>query len=241
MQTLQEWTGQTLVGVNENKLSVRGYSLIPISVKGKQLNAKFIITDDVKVDAILGLDFLKENHCMIDCSKRVITFPPKDFSLPLDDSPRGGDTRTIGLVINSVTTVPAGCELELMVTPLEKIESGAWILEGEVASRHGVMVAHALVCPNNQSVPIRVLNPREQPVVLKKGDLIARMEPVEQRPINVNSVGITPSPELSPEDNETLYGKWYQRLATIYCPLRKSNCFLFCQHMVMFSPCTITM
>ena len=51
----------------------RGYSLIPISEKGKQFNAKFIVTDDVKVDAILGLDFLKENHCMIDCSKRVIT------------------------------------------------------------------------------------------------------------------------------------------------------------------------
>ena len=71
-QTLHEWTGETLVEVNGNKLSVRGYSLIPISVKG-------IVTDDVKVDAILGLDFLKENHCMIDCSKWLITFPPKDF------------------------------------------------------------------------------------------------------------------------------------------------------------------
>ena len=53
------------------------------------------------------------------------------------------------------------------------------------------MVAHALVCPNNQSVPIRVLNPCEQPVVLKKEELITRMVPIEQRPIVVNSVGIT--------------------------------------------------
>ena len=63
-------------------------------------------------------------------------FSPQRLFPTIDDSPRDGDTRTIGLVINSVTTVPAGCELELMVTPLEKIESGAWVLEGVVASRH---------------------------------------------------------------------------------------------------------
>ena len=80
-QPLQEWTGQTLVGINGNKLSVRGYSQILISVKGKQFNGKFIVMDNIKVDAILGLDFLKENRCMMDCGKRFITFPPKEFSL----------------------------------------------------------------------------------------------------------------------------------------------------------------
>ncbi|KAL5464014.1 hypothetical protein EMCRGX_G032971, partial [Ephydatia muelleri] len=87
-QPLQEWTGQTIVGVNGNKLSISGYSQIPISVKGKQFNGNFVVTDNIKVDAILGLDFLKENRCMIDCGKRLITFPTKEFSLPLEDSPR---------------------------------------------------------------------------------------------------------------------------------------------------------
>ena len=92
-----------------------------------------------------------------------------------------------------------------MVTPLEMIDRGAWILEGEISGRHGVMVAHALVCPNNQSVPtcIRVLNPREQPVVLKKGELIARMELVEQEPSGINVVNVSTHPELSPEDKES--------------------------------------
>eukprot|EP00731_Ephydatia_muelleri_P030863 Em0022g377a len=70
------------------------------------------------------------------------------------------------------------------------------------------MVAHALVCPNNQSVPIRVLNPREQLVVLKKGELIARMELVEQEPSGINAVDVTSSstrPELSPENKEFLW------------------------------------
>ena len=42
-QPLQEWTGQTIVGVNGNKLSISGYSQIPISVKGKQFNGKFVV------------------------------------------------------------------------------------------------------------------------------------------------------------------------------------------------------
>ena len=93
------------MGVNGNKLLISGYSQIPISVKGKQFNGKFVVTDNIKVDAILGLDFLNENRCMIDCGKRLITFPTKEFSLPLEDSPRDDDTRSIGLIINSVTTV----------------------------------------------------------------------------------------------------------------------------------------
>ena len=77
-----------LCGVNGNKLSISGYSQIPISVKGKQFNGKFVVTDNIKVDAILGLDFLNENRCTIDCGKRLITFLTKEFSLPLEDSPR---------------------------------------------------------------------------------------------------------------------------------------------------------
>ena len=84
--------GQMIVGVNGNKLLTIGYSQIPILVKGKQFNGKFVVTNNIKVDAILGLDFFKENHCMIETTYH---FPPKVFSLPLDDSPRDDDTRTI--------------------------------------------------------------------------------------------------------------------------------------------------
>ena len=71
---------------------------------------------------------------------------------------------------------------------------------------------------------IRVFNPREQPVILKKGELIARMEPVGQKPILVNSVGIT-LVQCYPRKTKKPYGKWYQRLATIFRPRRKSNFF----------------
>ena len=173
--------------------SVRGYTQIPVSLK---FDVKFIVTDDIMVNAILGLDFVQENHCIIDCGRRLITFPSKEFSR--DDGRRYNCPRTIGLVIQSATTVPAGSEMEIVVTPLEKINKDAWIVESEVSGRHGVMVAHALVCPNNQSVPIRVLNPREQLVVLKKGEFIARIARTQRECSRRFR-------ELSPEDKETLW------------------------------------
>ena len=44
-------------------------------------------------------------------------------------------------------------------------------------------MAHAVVCPNAKPVPVRVVNPREKIVVLKKGTEIAHMELLEQDPV----------------------------------------------------------
>ena len=71
---LQEWIGQALAQVNGNKMSVRGYIRIPVSLKSQQFDVKSIVTDDIIVDAILGLDFVQENYC-IDCGRRLFTFP----------------------------------------------------------------------------------------------------------------------------------------------------------------------
>ena len=55
------------------------------------------------------------------------------------------------------------------------------------------MVAHAVVSPSGRSVPLRVLNPRKEAVVVKKGTRIATMEALEKDPpgdedLNVHAV-----------------------------------------------------
>ena len=67
-----------------------------------------------------------------------------------------------------------------LATPVAK---GTWVVAGNTYARHGVMVAHAVVCPNAKPVPVRVVNPREEIVVLKKGTEIAHMELLEQDPV----------------------------------------------------------
>lgn len=91
---------------------------------------KFIVTDDIMVDAILRLDFVQESYCIIDCGTIFITFPHKEFSLPRNMVLyRYNSPRTIGF------TILAGSELEVKVSPLEKIVKGAWIMEGKISGQ----------------------------------------------------------------------------------------------------------
>eukprot|EP00731_Ephydatia_muelleri_P026852 Em0018g952a len=71
------------------------------------------------------------------------------------------------LILNERTVVPARSKIELM----------------------GVMVANAVVSPNSNELPVGILNPRDEKVVLKKGTQIASMKLLEQDPVrNISTV-----------------------------------------------------
>ena len=53
-------------------------------------------------------------------------------------------------------------------------ENQMYILEGVELQTTNVMVAHAVVTPG-VSVPVRVMNPTDQPVTLYKGTRIAQL------------------------------------------------------------------
>ena len=66
MSQLQQWTGNRLVGVNGSPLSTQGFGHFDIVLGGKTLGATLIITSDITVGAILGLDFLEQHSYSID-------------------------------------------------------------------------------------------------------------------------------------------------------------------------------
>ena len=66
--------------------------------------------------------------------------------------------------------------MELMVKTAGPVTNGPCVVENKTPTHQGVMVASAVVSPNSNEVPVRILNPRDEKVVLKKGTQIARME-----------------------------------------------------------------
>eukprot|EP00731_Ephydatia_muelleri_P037037 Em0384g2a len=96
---------------------------------------------------------------------------------------------TVGLVLKEKTVVPAGSEMEVMVKIAGPVTNGTWFVGHKSATCNGVMVANAVVSPSSNVVPVRILNPRDEMVVLKKGTQIASMELLEQDPvINISTV-----------------------------------------------------
>ena len=205
---IEKWTGQTLVGVNGSALSVKGVAGLPLSLEGNIFNVPFVVTDDILVEAILGLDFVESNHCVIDCGHRNLTFPSRRLSLKLlpQGSSKTEKNIAVGLILTQKVTIPPASEMEIMAA-LEDTTSrkGTWIVEGNRAGRYGVTVARSVVCPTSQAVPVRLLNPREESIVVRKGVQIARMEQLDDMCVgNVLPAPTSPS-EASPKDRDMLW------------------------------------
>ena len=139
----------------------------------------------ITVDAILGLDFLDANNCVIDCGLQLLTFPSQKLLIPIFRKPsKEQGVATIGLILKERT---AGSEL--MVKTAGPVTNGTWVVGNKTPIHQGVMVASAVVSPNSIEVPVRILNPRDEKVVLKKGTQIASMELLEQDPVmNISTV-----------------------------------------------------
>lgn len=65
---MRPWPGERLVGVNGTPLSVKGCIHVPLSTGGTQFDGTFVIANDLWVEAIVGLDFIRAHKCIIDCS-----------------------------------------------------------------------------------------------------------------------------------------------------------------------------
>lgn len=102
-----------------------------------------------------------------------------DIALPLGSSKECPQIALIAVVANETLCIPPLCEMEIMVRVPAVAEAQTWVVEscpsGECAT---VVVARVIVTPDEENIPVRILNPRDEPVSLKKGQKIARMEPL---------------------------------------------------------------
>ena len=99
--------------MNGSVLSVKGVADLPLSLEGNIFNVPFVVSDDILVEAILGLDFVESNHCVIDCGHRNLTFPSRRLSLKL--LPQGSSkTGKSALILTQKVTIPPASEMEVM-------------------------------------------------------------------------------------------------------------------------------
>ena len=204
---LEKWAGRRLVGVNGAPLSVSGCKNVDIMLNGKPFKVMCVVTNDVMVEAILGLDFVDAHNGVIDCGAKTLTFPSRKLSIPLQSTQvqsRSLQQQSIGLILKEKVIIPAASEVELMVHLATPVAKGTWLVTGDTSTRHGVMVARALVCPNSKPVPVRVVNPREENVVLKKGTQIAHAELLEQDPV-IEISSVSEKLKISQEDKSILW------------------------------------
>ncbi|KAL5509658.1 hypothetical protein EMCRGX_G005060 [Ephydatia muelleri] len=114
---------------------------------------------------------------------------------------------TVGLITTQKVLVPPESEMEIMVRASDggNTVEGEWIVESNPSMTHGVAMARAIVCPKNGLIPLRILNPRNCNIPLKKGTELARMERIEGPVVNLSAVRGTDTGKVSTAAQETLW------------------------------------
>ena len=147
-------------------------------------NQKFVIVDGITAEAILGMDFLEANRCVLDlCRGELVA---KDVGMiPL--WPHSSSKQScLKITLVETIAIPAASEMEKMARVCTPSDDHIWMIKRETA-RVKIQVARALVKPQNNFIPLHVVNTTLTPVTIYKGSTVAYVECMDKANVNVVS------------------------------------------------------
>ena len=185
---------QKLVGVQGAPLKLYGTSTVNVTFGGVEQSypVDVLVADSITTDVILGRDFLQGYQCAVQlgpCNQLHLT--REGTIVNLGSGQEGGSIASVEITTDIPLEIPPQSEMEIMVRvpPLTSTESSNWLVESGSGQRQAVMVARAMVDPVHGKVPVRILNPRAEPVTIQRGTVIAIMESLsKEEPVVVTSV-----------------------------------------------------
>ena len=72
-----------------------------IVLEQQQFNANFLVADSLTTEAILGRDFLRDNHCVIDVGKSLIKFENAGITLNLMGSAHNSQIAHVSVIVDA--------------------------------------------------------------------------------------------------------------------------------------------
>lgn len=207
---LAPWTGPQLVGVEGTPLVVHGVAKIDVALVGKLLPVEVAVVGSLRVQAILGLDFLENNSCVVNAARKTLHL--QGLGIPIQCSSRTSVISQSSVALRETLHIPAFSEIETMADTHERLSGGVWLLEGLRDRDLPVLVAGAVVAPvmggENTCVPVRLVNPTSVEVKIHKGTKIAMIEQLDVSAVLAVTDETPPrqeSPMVAKEKQEMLW------------------------------------
>ena len=165
-----------------------------------------VVVSPLTSEDILGLDFLREQEACVDLAERRLRLKSRGCDLPLRD-PTTLCEQTVQLVRAAKTVeVPPRSILEVEAS-IEAPLEGVWLVQEATDRRLPAAVACALVEPTSTTIPLRLLNPRTEPVTVYVGTTLATLEDAEFPTCAVDTVsGRDESVAVDATKQEMLWG-----------------------------------
>ena len=133
-----------------------------VPVNGLVFHHKFIVAEQIIAVAILSLDFLEDNKCLLDLAGGNIQIQGQ--AIPLTGKTTLSKAK---VTVLKKVTIPPQSEMEILAH-IHSDKEGTWLLEGTDFKHLPMCVARALIIPKGQTVPIHVVNLDPAPVTLYK-------------------------------------------------------------------------
>ena len=150
-----------LVGVQGIPLQLHGTTTVQVKLQNEVFSMKVIVADQIATHLILGRGLLRAHQCIIEMGKNndVLRFKEQGVAITIDSKKDSNLNIQVNVVLDSPLQVAPHSEIEVMGRVPDSINERTWIVEGQV-KRSPVLVARAVVKPQNGRVPVRLLNTR---------------------------------------------------------------------------------
>ncbi len=132
-------------GVEGSPINVQGVATVDVTFAGKTVQGEFIISDSLRASAILGLDYLEKNHCIIDTTRRTLIL--QELVVPLQSSLQDPNITQSEVAVRDTLKIPAFCERETMACAIQPLMGGTWLLASAKRDDVPALVAGGLVTP----------------------------------------------------------------------------------------------
>ena len=167
---LEAIIGRKLVGVQGTPIPQHGKARVCLGLAAEKFDIDVIVADTPTADVILGRDFLRAQQCTIKMTSSGdslhVAARKQSIAMAQDQSPL--PICKLDVVLQESVVVPPCSEMEVVGRTPDMAVHKPWLVEGK-QSRCAVAVARALVEPEANHIPLRVLNPRDIVVTITKG------------------------------------------------------------------------
>ena len=123
-----------------------------------------IVAVSLTSQGILRINFLESYHCILDLANGTLSTGGKTVSL---DSLHGTTQAAVqaDVTVEKTFVIGAECEMEMMGN-VSNICDGTWLLEDHLSKKSQVLIARAVVTPQQERILIRVLNLKAEPLTV---------------------------------------------------------------------------
>lgn len=165
-----------MTAANGSPIKVLGYAQIKVLIGGMQVNVDAAVSDEID-DFIVGVQFLTQNNCIWNFSRKTIRFRGKEIKLV--SQPLNGLVRRV-LVADDVTIASQSLvECAVRIPHKSLMRSGdSWLIDLDHLPSE-VAAGRVIVSDDVARTVVRLINMGGESVTIKRGGCVGRGYPAE--------------------------------------------------------------